>query len=267
MTQPLRCPKCSALPVATDQSFRCLKCGWDGKRAQNRLNRVRRIYGVSVFLLFVVTLWAELSISPRFAAAILVFGWLVAIGGWECVSRAWNLSKVGQSIDPSKWDLWLRLPPPRIVRVREEAKYATARVLTVVTIFVGFSLLSALLLVQLRAYSPTRLRSLVLLGTVPCCASALVLVAFLAFSLKKSQRLVAHGEVTIGTVIGLRIGKRGIHTVTYEFKDDSGRLVSASCTDTAGLFAPGMSIPVFFNPENPAKEQVALCGSSYEVSP
>jgi hypothetical protein len=261
MVESLSCPKCSALLASTDQGLRCLKCGWDREIEKKRLNTLYRIYGVAVLLIFIITAFVELSAPPRFAAAILVLSFLVAIGGWEWVSRLGNALKVTQPADPVNWEVWLRLPRPRTVRIKEEVKLATVRFLMLIGIFVGLSILSVLLLVELHAYSPKSLRLLVLGGTVPSFAGALGLLASLVFSYKKSRRLVTNGEVTIGT-----IAERRRSRVTYEFKDGSDRLVSASCTDPSGSFDPGMSIPVFFNPGDPHKDQIALCGSPYEVA-
>jgi len=265
MKEAFQCPNCKIPLPQTDQSFHCSRCGWDSEIAAKSLSRASYIYGGTVFIVFIVTFWAEMSVAPRVAAAVLATGVAITIGGWEWLNRLWIASKVSKSADPREWDLWLRLPPPRVVRIKEEAKASTARVLAMITIFVGFTSLTALLLVELHAYSPTRLRFLILSGIVPCCAGASAFLFLLALSFKKSRRLVTYGEVAIGTVVGLRTSQLGVHTVTYEFQDNSGRIVSASCTDIGGSVGQGMSIPVFFNPANPTKDQVALCASSYEV--
>src|ERR1700735_84568 len=228
------CPNCKIPLPQTAQSFHCSRCGWDSEIAVKNLSRTCYIYGGTVVIVFVVTFWAEMSVSPRIAAAVLATGVAITIGGWEWLNRLWIASNVGKSTDPREWDLWLRLPPPRVVRIKEEAKAMTARFLAMITIFVGFTALSAVLLVELHAYSPTRLRFIILLGIVPCCASTVVLLFLLAFSFKKSRRLVTYGEVSIGTVVGLRTSQLGVHTVTYEFQDNYGRIVSAFCTDTGG---------------------------------
>jgi hypothetical protein len=259
----LVCPKCSAPLAQKNHSFHCSKCGWDRERAYERFRTVLLIYGVILVLIFIGVLWVELSSPPRFAAAMLALSVVIAIAGWQWVNRAWNALSVKQSGCLDEWEPWLRLPRPRVVRIRKETKAATIRLLTLIGVFVGFSILSALLLVELHAYSPTQLRIYLLLGLVPCFAGTLLLITSLAFSFRKSRRLVRNGEVAMANVIGFG---RGPHTIIYEFRDGSGRLVSASCPDSTGLFAPGMHIPVFFNSHNPSKEQVALCSSSYEIA-
>lgn len=160
----------------------------------------------------------------------------------------------------SCWKAWLRLSRPRKVRIKQERKLATTKFLTVIVIFLGLSVLFAFLFLQLHVNPPNRVRLLVLLVTVPGFVGALGLLAPLAFSFKKSRRLLTFGEVSIGTIT-----ERARNTVTYEFKDSTGRVISASCPDPTGLYAQGMPIPVFFSPDDPQKDQVALCGSPYEV--
>ncbi|MGC2803283.1 MAG: hypothetical protein WCA41_15735 [Candidatus Acidiferrum sp.] len=233
---------------------------WDHEIARKRLRTLYLFYVLAVLLAFVVTALVELSEPPRFAAAILVLSVLIAVVGGEGLIRAWNALKVARATEPKNWESWVALPPPRAVRIKDNAKVATVKFLTIVVIFVGFSILFALMLVQLHAYPPKQLYFILFLGAVPAFAGALGLLLLVAFSLTKSRRLVKQGEVTIGTILG-----QARSTVTYEFKNHTGAFVCASCEDLTGLLVPGMAIPVFFNPNAPEKDQVALCGSSYEV--
>lgn len=238
-----------------------MKCGWDREVARKHLKAAQRLYSVTVLLVLITTLFVELSAPPRFAVAMLVFSCLVAVGGLDWVNRVSNASKVRQAADPGGWEEWSQLSCPRKVRVKEESKLATERLLTGIGAFVALVPLGALLLIELHAYPSRLLTIFVLMGAVPCFAGVLALLVLLAVSFKKSRRLVTRGEVTIGTIV-----ERRRNTVTYDFKDSFGRVVSASSVDSTGLFDPGMPIPVFFNPENPSKDQVALCGSPYEVA-
>ena len=94
-------------------------------------------------------------------------------------------------------------------------------------------------------------------------------VAFLAVNFWISivhRRLVKAGEISLANVIGTKSGRRGGRDITYEFSDESGRLISASSPDNSHRISVGMVVPVFYNPDNPQKNQVALCGSFYEVA-
>jgi len=90
---------------------------------------------------------------------------------------------------------------------------------------------------------------------------------FLAFWILVAQkRLVSDGEISIGNVTGVRLRRRGLPAITYEFLDRSGRLISASCPDDTRSFSLGIVVPIFYNPQSPQKGQLALCGSFYEVA-
>lgn len=79
------------------------------------------------------------------------------------------------------------------------------------------------------------------------------------------KRLVTQGEVSIGEVTNVCLRRRGPE-VTYEFVDRSGRLITASSPDNTHSFSPGMAIPIFYDTESPETDQVALCGSLYEIA-
>jgi len=79
------------------------------------------------------------------------------------------------------------------------------------------------------------------------------------------RRLVGTGEISLAKVIGMKSGRRG-RVITYEFSDRSGRLISASSPDNSRTISVGMVVPIFYNPDDPQKDRVALCGSFYEVA-
>jgi hypothetical protein len=208
--------------------------------AKKRLKTLYSTYLAAVLLIFVITVLVELSKPPRFAAAILVLSFLLVIGGGAVLTRDLNASKAMQLSEPIEWDAWLRIPPPRVVRLRDETKVATVFLLTMIGMFLGLSILSAFLVVQLHAYPPKQLRVILLLGTIPCFAGALGLFALVAFTFMKSRRLVTNGEVKIGTVRGRMRNK-----VNYEFKDGAGRLVSASCVDSTKSSSGNVDSSIF----------------------
>ena len=88
---------------------------------------------------------------------------------------------------------------------------------------------------------------------------ALLLVSF--WILIAHRRLVRTGEMSLAKVMVVKSGPRGRRTITYDFSDRSGRLISASSPDNWRTISVGMVVPVFYNPENPQGDQVALCGS------
>jgi hypothetical protein len=102
-------------------------------------------------------------------------------------------------------------------------------------------------------------------SAMPFIAAPLLFMLMLYMFNKRDRKLVSEGEVTIGKVVAVNT-KRRYRTVTYEFLDRSGRLITASCPDNTRSFMKGMAIPVFYNSENPENDQIALCGTPYEVA-
>lgn len=79
------------------------------------------------------------------------------------------------------------------------------------------------------------------------------------------KRLVTNGEIAIGKVTNVRSGRRG-PVITYEFLDGSGRLITTTSQDNTRSLSLGMRVRVFFNPDNPQTDQIAICSSAYEVA-
>jgi hypothetical protein len=259
------CPNCSASVPPAAGLLSCAKCEWSSDTIEKRLRSIRRFYGVSVILLFMAALWMELFAPPRWAALILSTSALIAIGGWTWVSRVWAASQIQRENDSQQWAFWAQLPRPRPVRVTEHARFARAKFLMIVALFVGLTTLLAVSLVRSHAYPPDRLRFLLLLETLPCLAGTIILVSSIAYSFRKAQRLVSTGNLIVGQVMHSRPGARGFPFVTYRF-DPSGRTIFGACTDVTRTLTRGAPLMIFYNPERPKRDHVAACNSSYEIA-
>jgi len=102
-------------------------------------------------------------------------------------------------------------------------------------------------------------------GVMPFVMLPLIFL-FVGFRILIGHRgLLMNGEISIGKVVDVRPRRRGPE-VTYEFLDRSGRLVVASSPDDTHSFSPGMVVPIFYALERPERDQVALCGSIYEIA-
>jgi hypothetical protein len=154
-------------------------------------------------------------------------------------------------------------PPPRIVRLKQGYRFWCA--LLVATCVIVPSLLLGFLIVERRANPAKQVMNSDFWSTVPFIALPLIFLLLASWISIGHRRLVAHGEVSIGKVIGVRILCRR-PDIIYEFLDRSGRLITASSPDDTRSFSSGMVIPIFYNPESPETDQVALCGSAYEVA-
>ena len=125
------------------------------------------------------------------------------------------------------------------------------------------SLVTAFLIIEWRSSSERQ----VLPDLWNALPFVLLPIAFLvvgSWILIGHRRLVRTGEISLAKVIAVQLRRR-VPAITYEFSDRSGRLISASSPDNSRTISVGMVVPVFYDPENP-QDQVALCGSFYEVS-
>ena len=165
-----------------------------------------------------------------------------------------------QSNQIERWSLWRTYQRPRIVRLRSPFW----SVFLLVTLLAVPSLVTAFLIVEWR-HSPERQVSPDLWSALPFILLPIALLVVNFWILIAHRRLVRTGELALAQVIGMKSGRRG-PTIRYEFSDRSGRLISASSPDNSRTISVGMIVPVFYNPENPEGDQVALCGSFYEVS-
>jgi len=153
-------------------------------------------------------------------------------------------------------------PRPRPVRLKEGYRFwvalLTATLVIVPVLVVGF------LIVEQRAQTPKQVMSGDFWG-IPFVVLPPILLLLMFWIFSAHRRLVTHGEIAIGKVTDVRLRRRG-PVITYEFLDRSGRLITTTSPDSTRSFSPGMDIPIFFNPENPQTDQIALCGSVYEVA-
>jgi hypothetical protein len=165
---------------------------------------------------------------------------------------------------PAEWDAWLKLPRPRLVRMKKGRRFWIA--LICVAMIAMPSILLGALFLEWQAHPTKRLMTDDIWRALPFIGGGLFFLLLIYTFLNRTRRLVTNGEVTIGRVTAVRTkGRRRKRIVTYEFLDRSGRLITTSCADSSGTLSEGMVVPVFFNFENPERDQVALCGSPYEV--
>ena len=80
----------------------------------------------------------------------------------------------------------------------------------------------------------------------------------------RQKRLVSEGELGIGRVTEVLQARFGGPYVTYEIETPSGERLSKIASNNKANLSPGMTVPVFYDRENP-KKQVVLCAAFYEV--
>ena len=107
----------------------------------------------------------------------------------------------------------------------------------------------------------------------PACVALTLLAVLYRLYVAKigrgSHRLLAEGEVASGLVYsrspiwGRHPGFR--YEIGYRYSDQLGRELQGKCIDLTDRLRIGMTVPVLFNPLNPA-EHVALCSTYYELA-
>lgn len=83
--------------------------------------------------------------------------------------------------------------------------------------------------------------------------------AFVFFRNRLRERhLIANGEVTSGYVFAEQ-NNRYTQSIRYRFQDATGRVITAKCNDPSRSLYEGMTIPVFYDLENPKRSLPLPC--------
>ena len=165
-----------------------------------------------------------------------------------------------QSNQLEQWNAWKTYQRPRTVRLRY--RFWCALLLVACLAVPGLQI--AFLVVEWR-FSSEKHELPDVWKTLPFILLPIAFLVVAFWILIGHRQLVRDGEIAIAKVTAVRLGRRS-PTVTYEFSDRSGQLISASSPDNTRKISVGMVVPIFYNPESPQTDQVALCGSFYEVS-
>jgi hypothetical protein len=153
------------------------------------------------------------------------------------------------------------LPPPRDVRMKTRGKIGFGIVFVV---FGGLAIFMVVLLLTFGKGSGATPAppgfTVMMLGLA---AFSLLLPILIFRSTLKQKKLMIGGEFALARITG-QWTMRNSNGVSYTFTDASGQIFNCRGNDPARAFFEGMTVPVFYNPENPRK-QVAACASAYEV--
>jgi hypothetical protein len=152
------------------------------------------------------------------------------------------------------------VPRPRAVRMGRRGK--STSVLVAVILAVSMTLFVAGLTAQTKASGANAGSSQMVKFALPI-VFILVFVPFQLLTITRQKGLIAEGEIATGRVIERRLARHG-PTIRYEFTTPLGEHFSRSASDGTGQLSPGMSVPIFYDPQKP-KKQLALCASFYEV--
>ena len=280
----ITCPKCGAgADVAVGTPY-CAKCGWNREAAVRKLTRITWLLPalIAVFDLtgivglgFVKHNWSGAILIATLPTLLLGFVYAGAKQGLTKLkmpqgtassrSDAASFAKTADaSVNQEKsqqYDFLVSLPPPRPVRLGPRGKI----MLTVVLLVVFF--LDAFLIWSLygvwygtRSFADFHGPQIFL-----ACLTALIpcVPFFVRRGIVRHQNLMVSGAVAMARVTGQRTLKNN-SVITYEFEDANGKTVSESGPDLTRSLYEGMSVPVFYDVQNP-KRQVAACASFSEI--
>lgn len=151
------------------------------------------------------------------------------------------------------------LPRPRRIRMSRRGKSTV--VLVAVVLIVSMGIFIAGLAAKSSAQSNAG-PSQTLPFALPI-VFILVIVPLMLRQITRQRPLLTEGEIATARVTKRRAARHG-PTIQYEFRTPLGEPFSRGASDGSGRLSAGMSVPVFYDPQNP-KRQLALCASFYQV--
>jgi uncharacterized protein (DUF983 family) len=274
----ITCPRCGA-PISIYRAFRpvikpfCSRCGWNLHRAELAVagtTLTTKLIPIGIGLLFVVIgLTAARTASPATLVALLAVGAIVLIPMWTNFSAQKAIAAAKLSVNPALAsepfvDPALRqlqaMPRPRRLRFRVPGSVKVI-LLVALLIVVGTIYLVAHGTANTRVH--THLSGILVL---PVIFVVLVIVPY--FRAQRDLPLMRDGEMALGRVTyqqNVTVGKSSYSRIGYEYKNSSGQLFQDQAKDLTYSVYEDMTIPVFYDPVNPARN-ITPCASYLRVS-
>ena len=279
------CPECQMPTASVLGKTYCPQCGWNREAAEKQTRLLLRLLPVLVILFDApLIVWifvghAEVPVLAALGALAIVPAILVVLvvrgkvrveargaSSTQGAPQGTSLASVPRDAIAERYAALAELQRPRPVRMSRQGKLNAAIISISLLLFAG----GLVAMIALHPASPaggpasggntTLPRSVVYLLPIG-------LVAALAFAMRRTlarqRELLSMGEVAMARVTKQWTARNG-NGIRYEFTDPAGGTISGMTTDSARELVVGMSMPVFYDRENP-KRQVALCAAFYEV--
>lgn len=286
-TTRMKCPNCGAATVPAMGRSYCERCGWNREAAERRYVRVQWVLPLLILIfdfMGIVALGIERHDWPGailFATLpTLLLGFVYAGVRQELARMRAPLRATADGADDEaavltqaadaaagaekseQYAFLLSLPAPRPVRLNRRGR----RVVNLLLLFVfGMEAFLAWTLHGVwyrdQVMSQSRAPEIFL-------AAFMVLIACLPFFMRRGMvrdlKLMENGALAMGRVTEQR-EFRNASAITYEFQDGTGKTISSSANDLTRTFFAGMTIPVFYDAQNP-KRNVAVGASFFEIA-
>lgn len=265
----------------------CGRCGWNRDAAERRLVRVRWLVPALIVifdLMGIIALgleqhnWGGAILFATLPTLLLGFIFAGATQGLRQLRTAnrglatsegdstatANAGEAGTSSDEKteQYNFLLSLPLPRPVRLTRRGRL-TLTVMLMTVLVIDVLLLSNLYGAWQRTHSFADFHAQEFFFT---CLAVLIagIPYFMRRGMMRDRDLMENGAVAKGRVIKQRRFKNN-STITYEFQDASGKAYSRSANDLTRTLEEAMSVPVFYDAANPARN-VAACASFFEIA-
>lgn len=281
----LECPMCKAPTVSAGKLRYCGNCGWQKDQTERQLRLNLRMVPIAfgAMTLILVVLFARsgarthdqrwlIAVFLTFPLIALVVSYAVTKRNLKKLlalppptaqavqARAASVDSAAQEMSP-QYQALLRTMAPRRLRMSRRGKFNLSMTLTVLLIFAG------IMAVQLfRAWMVARSFANFGFREWGMAGFGLLLLLMLVWQWRVVDRqrdLLANGEVVAGKVTE-KFGSRNAAAIKYEFEDFAGRKHVKVGTDYTQKLEAGMSVPVFYDHENPDR-QVPVSGTFHEV--
>jgi hypothetical protein len=277
---------CHAQAVNAGKLLYCPHCGWQKKQAeaQLRLNlkvapvvfglmmavigvlfarsaaRQQNGWIIALFLTFpLIALAVSYFVTRRNLKILLAQPAPVASGGGDATAIG-SGSRRAEKLSP-QYDALLRTVPPRSIQMSRRGTFNLSLLLVIMFVFISFMLAELYKSwVITKSFADFHFREWGMLGFT--ILLLLILVAQWRTVARESE-LLTNGDVALATITQ-RWSNRNASAIKYEFQSNGGVSHQNTGTDYTQKLQEGMSVPVFYDRENPSR-QVPACGTYYEV--
>ena len=287
-----QCPECHTTAKRAGNLLYCANCGWNRDAAIKALQLNLKMMPVGIlvfvgFVVFVVRGWKfHNPIQLAFFFSVPVIGLLL-----NFIFTRVNLSKLQALPAPkprpaaatdeaggfappaegnfesspeasAQYQALLRTSRPREIRMSSQGKFGVIAGSLMALGFAGA--------IGSQVYTKWALHQSFarFQGGDWAMAGFGALLLLLPYGIWRGQKaecdLLENGEVALAKVTQQWTGNKNSASIECEFKDSSGQVRKLVSPDNTRKLYQGMSVPVFYDCENP-KRQVAYCGTLHEV--
>jgi hypothetical protein len=275
----VKCPQCGAQAVRVSlidgYKFYCSRCGWNHELVLGELLSTIKVSLVLVALALVLAAVARVrnpSEGGTWAGILLAFSGLsiyYALSAFQQMrklrslsfqpatdqSRTFAVSEMSSSGVPTKTIAFKEkefpelaaVPRPRKLKMTWKGRFYVVFALIVVSLFTVYGLPA--LWNAFNNPHPAQGRNWSLIAPL----AVIYGYSFVFFRNRfRERQLLANGELASGYVTAQNNG-RYTQSIQYCFKLSGGRLAFGRCNDASRSLYEGMTVPVFYDPDNSAR--------------